>query len=123
MVSKAKLYAQLDRLEDELEERLVMHLEAAATGANDFAFCATDFRAASRPNDRIDAEADALVHLGRRILTLREKLGESSAGTPAERLCWYCRKWGEAGDDGRRAARELASDFLQEINQRLAGED
>ncbi len=113
MVSNAKLYTQLDRLECELTERLVPHIDQAALGQNDLVFCVADF--APSEHAQIDMETEALVQLGRQILALREKLGESSAGTPAERLCWYCRQWGDAYRKNKQAARALAEAFRGEI--------
>jgi hypothetical protein len=114
MVSKEKLYSQLDRIEEELRERIVPHLKHAARGENDLVFCATDFN--PFPEKFIpDAETDALIQLGRQILSLRAKLGESSEGTIAERVCWYCRTWGATGDSHRKMAQGLADQFLQEI--------
>ena len=115
MVSKAKLYSQLDRMEDELRERLQPHLERAANGENDLIFCATDFNPFPELKYRTDAETDLLIQLGRKILTLRAKLGEQCDGTIAERICWYCRKWGDRDDDRRKAAQGLAGEFLREI--------
>lgn len=115
MVSKAKLYLQLDRMEDELRERLVPHLRIAASGGNDLVFCTTDFNPFPQLKEIIDTETDALVQLGRQILFLREKLGESSKGSIAERICWYCIAWGDSGDGYQKAVQALASDFLKEI--------
>ncbi len=115
MVSKQKLYSQLDRMEEELRERIVPHLEEATARKNDLVFCATDFNPFPELKLKTDAETDALIQLGRQILVMREKLGDSSDGTIAERLCWYCRKWGDAGDNHRKSAQRLAAEFLQEI--------
>jgi hypothetical protein len=115
MVSKAKLYSQLDRMEEELRERIVPHLENAAIGENDLVFCATDFNPFSQLKFRTDAETDSLIQLGGQILALRNKLGEPSEGSIAERICWYCEKWGDTGDSHRKAAAGLAREFLQEI--------
>ncbi len=115
MVSKAKLYSQLDRMEEELRERIVPHLEEATAGKNDLVFCASDFNTFPDLKFRTDAETDALIQLARQILVLSEKLGESSGSTIAERICWYCRKWGDTGDNHRKSAQRLAAEFLQEI--------
>ena len=115
MVAKAKLYSQLDRLEDELRERIVPHLERAAIGTNDLVFCATDFVLHSKLKFRADAETDALIQIGRQILALREKLGEPSERSIAERICWYCRTWTTTCDKHQKVAQELASKFLNEI--------
>ena len=115
MVSKAKLYSQLDRMEEELRERMVPHLEEATAGKNDLVFCATDFNKPPELKLKADAETDALIQLGRQILVLRDKLGESSSGTIAERICWYCRTWEDTDDNHRKLAQKLAAEFLQEI--------
>ncbi len=115
MVSKAKLYSQLDRLEDELRERIIPHLENAVIGENDLVFCATDFNSFSELKFKTDAETDSLIQLGRQILALREKLGEPSTRAIAERICWYCRKWGDTDNNHRKATQGLARDFLQEV--------
>ena len=115
MVSRVKLYSRLDAIEDELRERLVPHLEIAANGRNDFVFCSTDFNPFQEFKLNIDSETDELIKLGDQILALREKLGESSDGSIAERICWYCRKWGDKRDHHRKSAQGLAQEFLQEI--------
>jgi hypothetical protein len=115
MVSKAKLYLQLDHLEDELRERIIPHLENAAIGENDLVFCATDFNSFSELKFKTDTETDSLIQLGRQILALRGKLGEPSTRSIAERICWYCRKWGDTDDDHRKATQGLAREFLDEI--------
>ena len=115
MVSKAKLYSQLDRLEDELRERLVPHLTAASLGNNDLVFCTSEFNTFSALKNHVDTETEALIVLGRQILALREKLDEPTEATVAERICWYCREWGDTVDQHRNPAQALASQFLQEI--------
>lgn len=115
MVSKAKLYSQLDHMEQELRERIIPHLEKAAIGENDLIFCATDFNPFPQLKSSTDAETESLILLGRKILVLREKLGEPSDGSIAERICWYCRSWGDAGDLQGKAAQGLAKYFLQEV--------
>lgn len=115
MVSKVKLYSQLDRLEDELRERIVPHLERAAIGGNDLVFCAMDFNLHPKLKFTTDSETDSLIVLGRQVLLLREKLGEPSVGSIAERICWYCRVWSDIGDGHQKAAQELAHKFLDEI--------
>ncbi len=114
MVSKAKLYKQLDRLENELKEKLVPHLRMAASGENDFIFCTTDFNTLRRLRGKTDKRTEELIGLGRQILLLKEKLGESSEGSIAERICWYCRKWSNSGSDYQ-TTMVLAKQFLQEI--------
>lgn len=115
MVSKAKLYRQLDKLNEELRERIIPHLEEAAIGQNDLIFCVADFNPFPQLKFKTDAETELLIQLGRQILGLNEKLGESSESTIADRICWYCRKWGNTGDSHGKAAQGLAREFLQEI--------
>jgi hypothetical protein len=116
MVSKVKLHVQLDQLEEELRQRMVPHLEKAAIGQNDLIFCVTDFNPSPQQKSRANAETELLVQMGRKILALNEKLDESSEGSIADRLCWYCRKWGRKTDSDGKTAQGLARDFLQEIN-------
>ena len=116
MVSKAKLYSQLDRLEEELRSRVVPHLENASRGKNDLVFCTSDFNPYPELKSRTDKETDDLIQLGRQILALKEKLGESSEGSIAERLCWYCRQWADTKDSHRKSVKALALAFLQEIS-------
>ena len=115
MVSRARLYAQLDRMEDEMLDYLVPHLEEAANGGNDLVFCVADFNPFLKLKSRTDAKTEKLVQLGRQILALREKLGEPSDGTMDERICWYCRKWGDTQDSHGKVAQGLAKKFLQEV--------
>lgn len=120
MVSKAKLYRQLDRLEEELLERIVPHLEKALTGQNDLIFCVTDFNPFPQLKFKTDAETELLIQIGRQILGLHEKLEESSDGSIADRLCWYCRVWGSTADSHGKTAQRLAHEFLQEKNNEKA---
>jgi hypothetical protein len=115
MVSKAKLYTQLDSLEDELRDRIVPHLENAVNDRNDLIFCTTDFNPFPELKSKTDKETGELIQLGRQVLVLREKLGEPSAGCIAEKICWYCRKWGDVYDSHRKPVQGLAQAFLQEI--------
>ena len=116
MVSKAKLYTQMDQLEAELEARIVPHLEKAAMGDNDWVFCATDFNPNPRWNEHTDAETESLIRLGAQILGLKAKLGEPDEGSIAERICWYCRVWGAVKVDHAKAAQTLAQQFLADIS-------
>ncbi len=116
MVSKAKLYAQLDKMEDELKLRIVPHLENAAKGKNDLVFSTTEFNPFPHLRFEADSETESLIRLGRQILGLREKLGEDASGTIAERICWYCREWGNTDNHHGKAAQGLALQFLEEIS-------
>ena len=115
MVSKSKLYSQLDLLELELQERIVPHLEGAANGENDLVFCVPDFNPFPELRSKTDPETEELVLLGRQILSMREKLNEPTDGTIAELICWYCRKWSDAKDDHRKTAQGLAKEFLEYV--------
>ncbi len=115
MISKAKLYSRLDQMETELRERLIPHLEDAAAGKNDLVFCVPDFNPFQQLRFKTDTTTGELVKLGRQILGLRGKLGEPSDGTIAERICWYCRKWGDTSDSQENAAQGLAKEFLEEV--------
>lgn len=115
MVARTKLYSQLDSLERELEERLIPHLERAAEGRNDLVFCAEGYSSISELKHRTDEVTESLIALGSRILSLRSKLGESSEGSIAERICWYCRTWGDLEDGNRKDAQGMARQFLVEI--------
>ena len=115
MVSKAKLYLQLDRMEDELQDRLVPHLEQAANGDNELVFCVADFNPFPELRFKADPKTEELIRLGRQILALRDRLGEPSNGTIAERICWYCRKLGDTQDSDRKATQGLAKEFLKEV--------
>ena len=121
MVSRAKLYSQLDGMEDDLQSRLVPHLEQAASGGNDLVFCVADFNPFPDLKLRTDTKTEELIQLGRQILALREKLEEPSDGTLAERICWYCRKWGETQDSHGKTAQGLAVDFLEEFTKLRSG--
>lgn len=116
MVSKQKLFKQLDSLEAELKARLVPHLKHAAAGENDWVFCVVGFNTFKMFRDSTDRLTEELVALGGQILVLKKKLGESSSGSLAERLCWYCREWSETENHHRGDAQSLAKQFLQEIN-------
>ena len=115
MVSKTKLYAQLDSLESELEQKLIPLLELAAEGKNDLVFCVTGYHSIPEFKNKSNSEIEALVSIGAQILSLKNKLGESSEDTLAERICWYCRQWGNVDNAHRKNARDLAKEFLIEI--------
>ena len=117
MVSKTKLYSQLDNLEVELKERIISHLEKSVDGENDLIFCVSDFNPYPELRHKTDSETEALVALGRKTLSLMEKLGEPSDGSIAERICWYCRKWADNTDGHRKSAQGLAQQFLEEIHR------
>jgi len=57
------------------------------------------------------------VEIGSQIISLRDKLGEPSAGTIAERICWYCREWSKKDNNHRKSASGLATQFLAEIEK------
>ena len=115
MVSKAKLYSRLDALEAELEQGLLPHLRNAAEGNNDLIFCVKAFNPFRELRLKTDRLTEELIDIGSQILSLREKLGESSDGTIAERICWYCREWSNAGNYDRGAGAGLAKQFLAEM--------
>ncbi len=120
MVSKTKLYTQLDVLESELEEKLIPMLEQAAEGKNDLVFCVKGFNPFPELASRTDDKTKALVNMGSQILALKSKLGEPSDGTIAERICWYCREWGNVENHHRKSAQGLARQFLEEIENEKA---
>ena len=122
MVSKAKLYSKLDSLEAELEESLVPHLQKAASGKNDLVFCVSAFNPFRELKNRTDKLTEELIEIGSQILALRDKLGEPSAGTIAERICWYCREWGNKDNHQRKSAQGLAKQFLTEIQNEQSKE-
>lgn len=115
MVSKSKLYIQLDRLEEELVEKLIPHLENAAKGRNEFIFCAKNFVAQVSLRKYADTFTQELIDLSSKILSLRDNLGESTEGCVAERICIYCDRWGGVKDRHRNLGQELAVEFLNEI--------
>jgi hypothetical protein len=115
MVSKTKLYTQLDSLEAELEEKLIPLLEQAIKGKNDLVFCVESFNPFFKSNTQTNKKTQALINIGTQILVLKGKLGESSKGSIAERLCWYCRKWDDLEDGNKNNAQSLAKQFLKEI--------
>ena len=115
MVSKEKLYAQLDALESELEEKLVPLLKQTVEGKNDLMFCVEGFNPFPELDSRTNENTEALVNIGSQILSLQNKLGEPSEGTIAERICWYCREWGNTNNSHRKSAQGLAKQFLEEI--------
>ena len=116
MVSKSKLYSKLDDLEIELKERLVPHLEQAAVGHNELAFCVTGYHSFKQLKLQTDKTMAELVDIGAQILSLQEKLGEPSDGSIAERICWYCYEWSNTGKQYRTSAQGLAKQFLTEIS-------
>lgn len=115
MVSKEKLYTRLDLLEAELEQRLIPHLEKAALGNNDLVFCVVGFNPFPELKYRTDKITEELVDMGSQILALKNKLGEPSEGSTAERICWYCREWGDTENRNRKTAQGLAKQFLEDI--------
>lgn len=115
MVSKAKLYSKLDALEAQFRESLVPHLRNAADGNNDQIFCVKAFNPFRELRHKTDKLTEELVEMGAQILSLRDKLGEPCDGTIAERICWYCREWGNTANHHRPSGAGLAKQFLAEI--------
>lgn len=115
MVSKAKLYSKLDALEADLKDRLVPHLRIAADGKNDLIFCVKVFNSFRELRFKTDELTEELVEIGSQILPLRKKLNESSDGTIAERICWYCREWSKVEKYHSESGSRLAKQFLSEI--------
>ena len=117
MVSKAKLYSKLDALEAQIREGLIPHLRDAAEGNNDLIFCVKGFNPFRELKNNTDPLTEELVEIGAQILSLRDKLGESSVGTIAERICWYCREWSHTGRHQNGLGTNLAKQFLTEIEK------
>lgn len=123
MVSKAKLFTQCDDLEALLEERITAHLREAIEQKNEFIFCASDFISQRHLKEKTNKTTEELIILGRQILALKEKLGESSEGSIAERICEYCYVWSHPKKSVSRASSStslgvvLAQQFLDEIER------
>jgi hypothetical protein len=117
MVAKTKLYSRLDSLECELEEGLVPHLRDAANGKNDLIFCVSQFNQFRELKNRTDKKTEKFIEIGSQIISLRDKLGEPSTGTIAERICWYCRAWSDKDNHNRKSAISLAQLFLTELEE------
>ncbi len=115
MVSRSKLYAQLNALESELNDGLIPHLEIAAKGDNDLVFCVEQFNPFNELKSRTDKTTEKLINIGAQILMLKNKLGEATEGSIAERICWYCREWSDLENSHRKSAQGLAKQFLKEI--------
>lgn len=115
MVSRSKLYAQLDALESELKEDLIPHLETAANGDNDLIFCVEQFNSSTELKSKTDKFTEKLINIGSQILVLKNKLDDPSDDSIAERICWYCRAWNDLENNQRESAQELARQFLEEI--------
>lgn len=115
MVSRSKLYSKLDTLEAQLREILLPHLREAADGNNELIFCVTTFNPFRELKYKTDKVTEESIEIGSQILSLREKLGEPSDGTIAERICWYCREWSKVKNQQISTATGLAKQFLQEI--------
>jgi hypothetical protein len=115
VVSKAKLYSKLDELEDQLRKKIIPHLMCASEGNNDLIFCVKGFNPYREFKNRTDKQTEELIEMGSQILSLREKLGESSSGSIAQRICWYCREWANTSNRHKPSGKSLAKQFLQEI--------
>ena len=119
MVSKGKLFSKLDDLEILLKDSVVSHLRLAVNNRNEGVFCVTGFSKNHDARYKTDKVTEELVLLGRQVLALKEKLGEASQGSIAERICWYCREWSQANARYSRHSHHsgtyLAQQFLDEI--------
>lgn len=115
MVSNTKLYARLDSLEQELLEVIVPHLKRAASGHNEYIFCVKQFNPYRKLKNKTDKVTEELIAIGVSIISLREKLGEPTQGTTAERICWYCREWSGTDNLHKALGTDLAKRFLSEI--------
>ncbi|MFT7307262.1 MAG: hypothetical protein ACI9P7_002534 [Candidatus Azotimanducaceae bacterium] len=104
-------------LEAELKDSLVPHLRNAVDGNNDFVFCVKTFNELREFRDRADEVTEELIEIGSQILSLREKLGEPTDGTIAERICWYCRQWSKTQNHQSASSEGLARQFLAEIEK------
>ena len=109
MVSRSKLFVQLDSLESELKEKIIPHLKKAADGKNDLVFCVKEFNPFSELKSRTDKNTENLVSIGAQILVLKKKLGEPTEGSIAERICWYCREWGNLANTHRKKCSRLGT--------------
>ncbi len=116
MVSKAKLYSKLDALEAQLKDEFIPHLRDAVIGKNDLIFCATQFNPFRELRNQTDKITEECIEIGSQILSLKTKLDESSKGSLAERICWYCREWGKADKFTKDSGTGLAKLFLDEID-------
>ncbi len=117
MVSKSKLYLRLDALEEELKHRIIPHLERAAEGKNEFIFCVKGYHSFTQLEHNEDPVTAELIDIGSEILSLKKKLGETTEGTLAERICWYCREWGNSNNHHRPGTQGLAKQLLNEIRK------
>lgn len=117
MVSKVKLYTKLDALESQLKEELLPHLRNAAVGNNELVFCVSQFNPFCELKNKTDKKMEEFVEMGAQILSLRVKLGETSSGTIAERICWYCREWGDTYENDKASGTDLSKQFIEEIDR------
>jgi hypothetical protein len=119
VVSKGKLFSKLDDLEILLKDSVVSHLRLAVNNGNENVFCVTELAKNCDTKHKTDKTTEELVLLGRQVLSLKEKLGETSQGSIAERICWYCREWSHASARYSRHSHHsgtyLAQQFLDEI--------
>jgi len=115
MVSRSKLYTQLEALESELKKELIPHLEVAASGNNDLLFCVEQFNSVNKLKNNTDKVTEKLINVGAQILVLKNKLSEPCEDSIAERICWYCRVWSNAENSQRESTQGLAQQFLNEI--------
>jgi len=115
MVSRNKLYTQVDELEQELFNLVVPHLEAALDGGESLIFCVSEFNSHAKFKNHVNPDTQNMVLLGKKIIQLKEKLGEPVDGSVAERLCWYCRKWDGLPNPNLTSTRKLAKQLLNEI--------
>jgi len=118
VVSKGKLFSKLDDLEILLKDSVVSHLHLAVNNRNEGVFCVTGFSKNHDARYKANKITEELVLLGRQVLALKEKLGEASQGSIAERICWYCREWSQAKPCyPHPSGIYLAQQFLEEIER------
>ncbi len=115
MVTRSKLYTQLELLESELREQLVPQLKLAVNGDNDSVFCVEKFNKHKEWKGRFNEKTEYLVGLGAQILALKKKLGESSENSIAEQICMYCRRWNDNVHTDHKYAQIIAKEFLDAI--------
>jgi len=63
MVSRAKLFMQLDALESELKDKIVLHLKVAVTGHNDLIFFVKIFNSYSGLKSKTDKTTENIVNM------------------------------------------------------------
>ncbi len=120
MTRKNTQYEQLDRLEADFITELSAALTLTASGGFDIFLSARGAEVLPpRYVAALEREpGERLVRLGEELIALRERLGESVDGSPADLFRKACARWADHADANRPGPKKLAQQLLDALDGR-----